>query len=221
MCIVGGIGTGNLLRINERRFIVTCKHVADIFFSNKQYVITLKSNKKIKQDNLIYLKHSKSQYDTALIEIMDRNVGGTFYELSDIEVIEDFSKYSFTESNIHLCGFPDSIKIEDSTSIRRKWFSYLTIPIESKNEEDFLYCDYTMNSYVQNFKSNYNIKLPLAPGLSGSFVHLVNTSKISVNKIWSLKSIKVIAMQIEWNEKSYLKCVNIKHLQKLLNSTPI
>ena len=57
MCIIGGIGTGNLLKLDNKLFIITCRHVTDLFFNHKQLVITLKSNKKIEQENLYYFNH--------------------------------------------------------------------------------------------------------------------------------------------------------------------
>ncbi len=220
MCLVGSIGTGNLVQINGKKYIVTCKHVADDFFKMESAVITLKSNEKVNIDKLNYVG-SLDSFDTALIEILDDTIQEIFYEQSDFIFIDDFREYNFNEEDLHLCGFPFAHRYENDLNRWRFWFSYLTIPILNKTEKDFIYCDYPMNANVDRFKGNHKTKLPPANGLSGSFVHLVSTSNIANNEIWSLRFVKVIAMQISWNTKSHLKCVNINHIKELISNMPI
>jgi len=220
MCLVGSIGTGNLVSINGKKYIITCKHVADDFFKMESSVITVKSNKKIDHDNLNYVGCS-DLYDTAVIEILNDTIQEIFYEHSDFHFIDDFREYNFNEDDLHLCGFPFSLRYENDSSRWRFWFSYLTIPILNKTEKDFIYCDYPMDAEADRFKGNFKTTLPPANGLSGSFVHLIGSSNISKNDIWTLRFVKVIAMQISWNTKSHLKCVNISHIKELIKDMPI
>jgi len=220
MCLVASIGTGNLVSINDKKYIITCKHVADDFFNMKSPVITLKSNKKIELDKLNYVG-SLNIYDVAVIEILDNTIQDLFYELSDFNFISDFSKHNLDGDDLHLCGFPFSLSLESDSSRWRLWFSYLTIPILNKTEKDFIYCDYPIDAEPSKFKGNYKTKLPPPQGLSGSFVHLISSSNISKDDIWSLRFVKVIAMQISWNTKNHLKCVNMSHIKKLIKDIPI
>ena len=219
-CIVGGIGTGNLVLINDKIYIVTCQHVAKEFFKNNRSVVTLYSNKKLKQSELKYISNSEL-YDIALIEILVQIGSEQFYELTDFIFIDDFAKYNFEQSDIHLLGFPFEFRIEDNLNIARYWFSYLSIPMLNKTEKDFLYCDYPLNKNSTYFESNYNTKLPSAPGLSGSFVQIISNPNYKEEDIWSINFVKVVAMQIAWDEKSYLKCVNINQLKYLINQITV
>ena len=219
-CIVGGIGTGNLVLVKDKIYIVTCQHVAEAFFKNNKSVVTLYSNRKLKQNELKYISNSEL-YDIALIEILVQIGSEQFYEFTDFIFIDDFAKYNFEQSDIHLLGFPFEFRIEDNLNIARYWFSYLSIPMLNKTEKDFLYCDYPLNKNSTYFESNYNTKLPYAPGLSGSFVHIISNPNYKEEDIWSIKFVKVVAMQIAWDEKSYLKCVNINQLNYLINQISV
>jgi hypothetical protein len=219
-CIVGGIGTGNLVLVNDKFYIVTCQHVAETFFKNNRSVVTLYSNRKLKQSELKYISNSEL-FDIALIEILVQNGNEQFYELTDFIFIDDFTKYNFEQSDIHLLGFPFEFRIEDNLSTTRYWFSYLSIPMLNKTQKDFLYCDYPLNKNSTYFESNYNTKLPSAPGLSGSFVHIISSPNFKEEEIWSIKFVKVVAMQVAWDKKSFLKCVNINQLNNLFSQIPV
>ena len=219
MCLVASIGTGNLVSNNGKKYIFTCKHVADEFFEMRTPVVTLLSNKKIETDKLNYLG-SSDEFDIAVIEVNDDTITDVFYEPTDFQSIEDFTAYNFEEADLHLCGFPFSFRHETESERERFWFSYLTVPIKSKTEKDFVYCDYPVGKDLAIFNSSYKSKLPDPKGMSGSFVHLIDGAAIKENEIWSLKFVKVIAMQISWNTKSHLKCANIKHIKNILNDLP-
>jgi hypothetical protein len=220
MCLVASIGTGNLVSNNGKKYIFTCKHVADEFFKMKTPVVTLLSNKKIETDNLNYIG-SSDEFDIAVIQINDDTITDMFYEPKDFQSIEDFTDYNFEDADLHLCGFPFSFRYETESERERFWFSYLTVPIKNKTEKDFVYCDYPLGKDLEIFNSSYTSKLPDPKGLSGSFVHLIDGPAIKENEIWSLKFVKVIAMQISWNTKNHLKCVSIKHIKNILNDLPI
>lgn len=220
MCLVASIGTGNLVSNDGKKYIFTCKHVADEFFEMKTPVVTLLSNQKIEIDKLNYLG-SSDEFDIAVIEVNDNTISDLFYELADFQSIDDFTEYNFEEVDLHLCGFPFSFRYETESERERFWFSYLTVPIKSKIEKDFIYCDYPVGKDLELFNSGDKSKLPDPKGMSGSFVHLIDSPAIKENEIWSLRFVKVIAMQTAWNKKSYLKCVNIKHIKSILNDLPI
>lgn len=220
MCLVASIGTGNLISNNGKKYIITCKHVADEFFQMKTPVVTLLSNKKIGIDKLNYIG-SSDKFDIAVIEVYDNTITDVFYEPIDFQTIEDFTNYNFEEADLHLCGFPFSFRYETESERERYWFSYLTVPIKSKTEKDFIYCDYPVGKDLTIFNSSDKSKLPDPKGMSGSFLHLIDAPATKENEIWSLKFVKVIAMQISWNIKSHLKCVNIKHIKSILKDLPI
>ena len=61
--------------------------------------------------------------------------------------------------------------------------------------------------------------LPKANGLSGAFIFLVETFKEDNKTIWQPALAKVIAIQSTWNEKDWIKGINIKYLIELLENS--
>ncbi len=221
--VVQGVGTGNLLRYDGRVFIATCKHVADAFFRVQRGYIILQGNTRIYANKLRYADPHKTddETDIAILEVIDEHVlpdAYKAYEVDDFELIDDFSAYSFDNTNLMVCGYPSQLKDARKNGVYNMPMSYHTIPYSKKaSDEDFLYCAYPME--LENIKtsSGSKIKLPRAPGLSGSFVLKVTRYLGEQEKIWTPNLAKVIAMQIAWDFKNYLKCSNIKLMFALLD----
>ncbi len=218
-CYVRAIGTGNLLRYDGRVFIATCRHVADEFFQMQsgRYII-LQKNKRIYDKQLRYAAFTDDETDIGIIEVIGECELPAAYEFKDFELIDDFSAYSFDNTNLVVCGYPSQLKDERENGVYNMPMSYHTIPYSKKpSDKDFLYCAYPMELENIETSSGSKIKLPRAPGLSGSFVLKVTRYLGEQEKIWTPNLAKVIAMQIKWDFKNYLKGSNIKHMFTLLD----
>ncbi|MCH8068521.1 MAG: hypothetical protein IID16_04510, partial [Candidatus Marinimicrobia bacterium] len=71
MCSVGGVGTGNVLKIENRFFITTCRHVADIYFKQQRPYIILYGNERVNIEKLQYIARTENKYDIAIIEVVE------------------------------------------------------------------------------------------------------------------------------------------------------
>ena len=83
-------GTGHFLEYNQKKYIVTCRHVADDFFNKQDQYVLLPNNKKLFQYNLKYLDTTSEAIDIALIEVLESNDITKCFTIDDIEVLNDF-----------------------------------------------------------------------------------------------------------------------------------
>ncbi|MBI4549079.1 MAG: hypothetical protein HY707_13935 [Ignavibacteriae bacterium] len=212
--------TGNLLKVADRSFIITCRHVADHFFERPFRNAILRDNHRIAKAQLCIVAQTGLNIDIAVIEIHGSYTARGVFTLSDIESIEDFSKHDFRSTNIILCGIPYDIGQHDEGGNRyHVAMSFMTLPHRSiPQEPDYLYCEYpTIKDVLENI-SERKIKLPAAPGLSGSFMLTVSQFEGSEKELWSPSFAKVIAVQQSWDQSSFVKGSNVKHLISLLKN---
>ena len=210
--------TGNLFSQNDRKYIITCRHVADGFFTDKKQYVLLRDNKKIPKSDLKYLARSNKSIDIAIIEILNHDEISNFYSLEDFEIIEDFNQEVKKETSYFVFGYPEQLKYEKNGKEFILWMSYLTIMNKSiSSNQDFLYLDYPIDSETNIITENkLKTILPKAPGLSGAFIFRIECFKEEKGKLWLPSFAKIIAIQSSWNEKSWLKGCNTKHLFELL-----
>ncbi len=221
-CSLGGVGTGNVLRVHGRTFIVTAKHVAASFYELKRPRAIFHRNHKVPSQRLEYVSSTDDNLDIALIAVHDLNAEVVAYEYNDFEFINDFGAYSFDRVNLQVCGFPEQLQHETESALFYSWMSYTTIPCSyPPPTKDFLYCHYPMASPVQKSSTGDNLALPAAPGLSGAFILKMQGYVDSSTPIWSPTAAKVIAIQIEWDKKNYIKCSNIINLKPMLDDAKV
>lgn len=215
-CSLGGVGTGNLLRVGDRGFIVTAKHVADDFYKLKRPRVICRHNHKIPSEQLEYVSSRDDNLDIALIAVNDLSVEVASYCYEDLEFIDDFRTYNFDRVNLHVCGFPAQLQQKGKTGLSYSWLSYTTTPcVDPPATKEFLFCHYPMRTPVRDSRKGDKVALPAAPGLSGAFILKIPVQADQSEAIWSLRA-KVIAIQIAWNTKNYMKCSNIIHLKPML-----
>lgn len=218
MCSVGGVGTGNVLKIENRFFITTCRHVADIYFKQQRPYIILYGNERVNIEKLQYIARTENKYDIAIIEVVEDRKMQAWYERDDFELIDDFRACSFEKTNFFVCGFPEHLSYENEKGIFRMWMSYMTLPHdEKKATEDFIFGKYPMDRDDLVTYEGLRTKLPRAPGLSGAFIYKVSQFTGGKDELWSPAHAKVIAMQTSWNTKNWIKGTNIKHMISLLD----
>jgi len=219
ICSLGGVGTGNVLRLHGHAFIVTAKHVADDFYELKRPRVIFHRNYKISSERLDYVSCTDDDLDIALIAVDDLKAEVLSYEYNDLEFIHDFRTYNFDRVNLQVCGFPKQLQHKTETDLFYSWMSYTTTLCSHPSAtEDFLFSHYPMNSPVRESSIGADVTLPAARGLSGAFVLKVPTYADQSPPIWSPVAAKVIAIQIEWNKRTYIKCSNIIHLRPLLGA---
>ncbi|MGI9175538.1 MAG: hypothetical protein ACR2GR_09505 [Rhodothermales bacterium] len=226
MCLIGGVGenndftygTGNTLCYEGNFYIVTCKHVADDFFraqSNSQ--IILWGNRKYDSTLFSYFQQTDDNIDIAVIKV-DASVDiQDFYTDEDFEIIDHFGQHDFSKVNVFVSGLPGSLSYEDDAGIQHRWFSLLTLPSKERSSSDFLYCDFDFKSPKYLNQQGLQKGLPNPQGMSGCFALSVPPSSIPAQNIWSPNEFKVIGLQVSWNQESWIKCSNIKHLFEMLN----
>ena len=169
-------GTGNIINYNGKIYIVTCKHIADDFFKDNNSYVILRNNDRIYKKQLKYYNHTKDYLDIALISVLDTNLVKDCFELQDFDAIDDFSKHSFSETNLFICGFPSQISFTKNSQKNILYFSYGTIISDTKpSDENFIYLSYNRESESNITREGLVTKLPKAPGLSGAFIFKVET----------------------------------------------
>lgn len=211
--------TGNLLRYNDKKYIITCRHVADDFFSNKKQFILLRDNKKIFKDDLKYFARTNEQLDIAVIEILNQIEVTNFYTLDDFEFIYDFNQPATNKTSYFIFGYPAQMTYEKDGREFILWMSYLTLKSESiPSTQNFLYLDYKRES-EKNIITEKGIKtiLPKASGLSGAFIFKVEMFQEKKDKLWLPSFAKIVAIQSGWNKTNWLKGCNTKYLFELLD----
>ena len=213
ICEIGN-STGNIIKYEGKVYIVTCRHVADYFFKYDKSYIPLKDGNRIPFNQLKYCAWTNLDLDIALIEVLDKNLIHDYYEVQDFDIIDDFGRYNFSEINLFICGFPEQLSIKEGTTKKIIYFSYgANISNDKPSNVDYIYLNYLKESVTTE---GLLTKLPKAPGLSGSFILKAETFKGKQTDIWDPSFAKIIAIQIAWNEKNWLKATNIKHLFELL-----
>lgn len=217
-CSLGGVGTGNVLRFHDHAFIVTAKHVADAFYELKRPRAILHHNYKIPAEQLEYISSTEDDLDIALIAVHDLDAQVVSYEHGNLDFIDDFQTYNFDQVNLQVCGFPKQLQHKTETDLFYSWMSYRTTPCSRPPAtKDFLFCHYPMSSPVRESSTGARAALPPANGLSGAFILKVPTYADQSPPI----SAKVIAIQIAWDKKTYIKCSNIIHLRPMLDAAMV
>ena len=217
VCSMGGVGTGNVLRARGQAFIVTAKHVAEEFFKLKRPRIIFRDNYKVPSQQLNYVSSTDDNLDIALIAVHDLNPGVLSYNYRDFEFIDDFRKYNFDRVNLQVCGFPKQLQHRTQNDLLYSWMRYTTTPcVNPPATKEFLFCHYPMNSPVRNSRTRDEVALPAAPGLSGAFILKIPTQADQSESIGSPTAAKVIAVQVAWDKRTYMKCSNIIHVKPML-----
>jgi len=213
-------GTGNVIKYNDRIYIVTCRHIADDIFDERNFnEVLLRNKQRIKKDKLRYIDKTNSEIDIGLIEILENNLNVDYYTLDNFEFIEEFKKADLSKSNFFLLGYPESISIKKGTGKNMLHFSYMTLPKKDKPiTDDYIYLDYNRMDENSNRIVDTDLisKLPHPGGMSGSFLFQVKIFEGRQEEIWSTSYIKVVGIQKSWNKKNWIKCSNIKYLKALL-----
>lgn len=207
---------GNILRYKGKFYIVTCKHVADDFFSQNHHYIILRGNNRIYSDRLKYITSTSNLIDIALIEILDSSQITEYFEEDDIEIIDDYGNNEFENSVFFIFGFPEQLYFNKDGKQYIPWMSYMTIKSKNKkSDNNFIYLDYEIN-VEKNIINDKKLKtiLPKAPGLSGAFIFKID--RFEKKDLWYPSFAKAIAVQSAWNKKSWIKGSNIKFLFQLL-----
>lgn len=219
-CYIGN-GTGNLLGYKNKVYIVTCRHIADDIFNEKDFEVILQGNLKVRKEKLSYKNRTTSEVDIGLIEILGRELKFDFYTIDNYEFIEDFTKADFNRSNFFLLGYPDNLSFKKENEKYLMHLSYMTLLKKDKPiTKDFLYVDY--NKLVETnriIETELDYKLPHPGGMSGSFLFQVKIFEGDQEKIWSPSNIKIVGIQQSWDRiGNWIKCSNIKYLKELLSN---
>jgi len=219
-CYLEG-ATGNLLRYKKEFYIITCKHVADVFFDNNDSEVILRNNFRIKKNRLKYVQRTNNDIDIAVLKLMDNKLESGYFSIENFEFIDDFSTHSFKESLFFICGYPENINFVKDDKKYILYMTYLTERSDIKSPtKDFIFIQYNQNSESNRVvKTKLKSKLPNPKGMSGAFLLKLNTFKRKKEELWTPYLAKVIGIQISWNKKNLLKCSNIYYLRKLLSQS--
>jgi hypothetical protein len=221
--VIIGDGTGNLIHLKKRHFIVTCKHVAEPFFENKLLYAVICDNIRITHDKLKLIAYTKDSIDIAVIEIKTDITYKWSYNFNDFEVIENFSNYEWKDTFCFICGFPANLVFKNEKGYNYPYLSFTASLHKSRTSNaDFIFLEYPIDKELKEMQSDLKTLLPKPYGISGSFILKVPKSVISVTEIWTPNILKVIAVVFQWNEKGkFIQGSNITHLIKLFESAKI
>jgi hypothetical protein len=213
-----GAGTGNLFKVGDRSFIVTCRHVAKGFFRLSFSCAILRDNFRIPKDHLHVAAQTDDEIDIAVIEIDGPYTARGSFTLADVELVGDFSTYDLSKSNIILSGYPSDIgQRDDQGLLYRVPMTFMTRPHRSiQQTADYFYCEYPTATDVLENPSGRELRLPAALGLSGSFMLKVSEFEGPKYELWQPSLAKVLAVQQSWDKSSWVKGSNVKHLIALL-----
>ena len=217
MCLIDH-GTGNLFSASGRLFLATCHHVAASFFAHPDYrYIVLRNNVRIPRSDLKLIDFKSGELDVALIEILRPVSEFPSYTLENVEIMDTYEISKFDKTDILITGVPGALDREEARGTFHTPVTFLTLPDESKlPSSDFLYCRYVLKEPVVETKSGNKLELPPAPGFSGAFMLKVKQFKGQKDVVWSSRMAQVIAIQHRWDNGTYIKGTNIKHLIDLL-----
>lgn len=221
--VIIGEGTGNLISINGRTFVVTCQHVAKPFFTYNMPYIVLRDNVRVQTENLRLIYMTNEYLDIAVIEILSNINPRGIYNLNDFEIIEDFSQYNWKDTFCFSCGFPSGLAFRNELGYNYPYFSW-TSSIHSQKTSDntFLYLQYDRENEAVDVQSGLLTRIPEAKGLSGTFILKITKKILNKKQIWTPDVMKIIAIEQSWQkEEKYIKCTNIKHLFNILNNNKI
>ncbi len=217
ICSVGGEGTGNLIRHGGNLYVATCKHVADYYFKHKRPYIFNRENSRVISDNIEYAGCTDDRIDIALLKLVT-DPGWQAYELNDLEPIEDFSTHSFDRTNLLIVGLPAGLSYSTDIGRYHRSLSYLTIPDSQAGSSDFLFAQYSPDRDLLT-GDGLSIRLPPANGLSGAFILRVRPFTGDDASLWSPEEAKVVAIQVSWNKKTWIKGSSVTHLFSLLEQS--
>lgn len=213
--------TGNIIKYKNKFYIVTCKHVAKVFFYLKDKSIILKDNSRIYPDELKYIDSTNDDIDIALIEILNNTNVKNYFEEKDIEVIPDFREYNFENSFLFIYGFPYTKHFFKDDKEYITYISYAdNLSKDKEPNEQFIYFEYD-TARERSIVGSEKLKttLPDPRGLSGAFIFKIDRFEKGKNEIWKPTSVaNAIAIQTSWNKNKWLKGSNIKYLYELLKN---
>ena len=138
-CSLGGVGTGNVVRVNGVAFVVTAKHVADTFYELKRPQVIFQRNLKVASRQTSYSARTDDTLDIALIALHDLAADVSAYEYDDFEFIDDFQKYDFNGVDLQVFGFPEQLQHETESDLFYSWMSYVTIVCSDPPPRAILY----------------------------------------------------------------------------------
>lgn len=218
VCLIND-AVGNILKYKDNFYIVTCEHVTKDFFENKNSYIILDGNSRIYSDDLKYFGSIDNEIDVALIEVKNNDSIKNYFEEKDLEVIDNFSNYNFNNSSLFIFGFPKQFVIDKEN---KQYFHYISygaeLSKEKSSDDKYIYIEYDRSTERRIInEKELKAELPSARGLSGAFIFKIDRFEKGKNDIWDPASVaKAVAIQIEWNKRSWLRGVNIKYLFELL-----
>lgn len=226
-----GDGSGNLLRIGNRKFIITCLHVANIFHGKGFKEIILRGNIKIPSDkiklvasteNLDKGKEEKDQLDIAVFEFNEElrfeENENLFYTIDDFEIIENFKDYNWELTDLILSGYPEAIILKFGKDKYYSPFTLTTVPIQDRNNETFVFGKYPKGNVHKYNKTELPIELFAPYGISGAFILKDKTFTGPHSELWFPHKAKIVAIQGSYSEKGkFIKGTNIKYLFELLD----
>lgn len=221
---MGQHGTGNLLKIESKFYIVTCKHVALEF--NKSTIfkkVILKGNLRIPFERLNYLGDTDEEIDIAIYEIIGDLNNVAYYELNDFEIISNFLTHEWGNTLFIFSGLPATLVETVPKGYLLPPMRYLTMLSKSKpQEKDFLYLEYNEGNVQENELNGENVVVPKPHGISGSFILTFPERYIKVDEIWEPSYLKIVALEHRYLKSgNYLKCSNIIHLFELMKKLKI
>ena len=206
-------GTGHILQINNHFYIITCKHVADVFFRLDTAELEIYSERVYPKADLEYISSSES-LDIAVIGFRSLPNIEHYFDETDLQIIPDYGEFNFDSYATVVLGFPGDMS--ELVAGRRELspLAYFTGPLETKiSGSDFIYLDFPYAVGDIHVTGSITTS-PRPKGMSGGPVLLIP----SVNKtgVWLLSDTKLIAVQTAWDGKSYLKATNIRHVVDLI-----
>lgn len=217
-------GTGNLLKIDNKFYIVTCKHVADKFMKHDTYrYAVLRDNNRIMKENLSYLGATNDEIDIAILGIKDEFIYRAYSSLEDFEIIEDFSQHNWQHEHFILYGTPGDLVQQIPEGYGYEYLRYITVASRSKNHsKNFLYLDYREKVEVINDLNGEVLPMPHPSGLSGTFIYTLPIPKLKKEEIFNPYFVKIIAVQSAYSQQNnYLKASNVSKLFELMKKLNI
>jgi len=161
---------GNILRYRQKLYIVTCKHVADDFFSQNHQYIILRGNSRIYTDNLKYIASTNSEIDIALIEILHSSQVSEYFEEDDFEIIDDYNNKEIENTVFFIFGFPEQLYFNKDGKQYIPWMSYMTIKSKDKKSDEIIIAAHgnslrALVKYLDNISEDEIVGLNIPTGI--------------------------------------------------------